>query len=61
MTLINGRSRARVDAARARLPGTARPLVLDIADESAALRARIEAPTAVPLLPMEPSGTSPLS
>ncbi|MBY6141103.1 SDR family oxidoreductase [Leisingera daeponensis] len=32
---VNGRSRERVDAALARMPGTARPLVLDIADENA--------------------------
>ncbi|MEW2914928.1 SDR family oxidoreductase [Leisingera sp. JC11] len=32
---INGRNRERVDAALARMPGTARPLVLDITDENA--------------------------
>ncbi|MCB4455998.1 SDR family oxidoreductase [Leisingera sp. McT4-56] len=32
---INGRSTDRVEAALARMPGAARPLVLDIADESA--------------------------
>ncbi|NVK14402.1 MAG: SDR family oxidoreductase [Rhodobacteraceae bacterium] len=36
---INGRGTDRVEAALARMPGTARPLVLDIADESAATAA----------------------
>ncbi|NSY40763.1 SDR family oxidoreductase [Leisingera sp. ANG59] len=39
---VNGRSQERVDAALARMPGTARPLVLDIADESAAMVAMAE-------------------
>ncbi|KIC16007.1 SDR family oxidoreductase [Leisingera sp. ANG-Vp] len=36
---VNGRSQDRVEQALARLPGTARPLVLDVADEEAALSA----------------------
>jgi len=36
---VNGRSRERVEEALARMPGTARPLVLDVADEAAALAA----------------------
>ncbi|UWQ58073.1 SDR family oxidoreductase [Leisingera caerulea] len=39
---INGRSQARVAAAVARMPGTARPLVLDVADEDACVAAMEE-------------------